>query len=205
MYTGLTGALKIEDEKGQQTTIAYISGWSLNDQSEIIEKRKIGKTYKEAYAGTQSWSASADGVVVFEKNYGQQELFRAKHEGKKIKLLFYLHDSSKDPTVEDAWLEGYGLIESVSIDLSAEGSASISISIRGTEELSLHAIGRDIKTNSEVCAENVFMKIEVDEKGYLVASVDEENASRISQREDDMGSITGIEVLLGKKIIRGGN
>ena len=208
MYTGLTGALKIGDDF---ETVAYISGWSLDDQTEITEIRKVGQRYKEAYAGVQSWSASADGVVVFEDRdgrIGQQQLFRTKHEGDKVMLRFYLHDSRKPYANEDVWFEGYGLIESLSVDLSAEGVANISISIKGTGALNLISLplNRELGTGDRIDVVREFLDLKVNTDGILEASYDAEHEDRIEPIMNEAEN-TGIRVTLGKGIIRskGGN
>jgi len=135
MYTGITGALKIGERKQR---VAYISGWNVEDMSEIIEVTKIGKAHKEAYVGHQSWNASADGAIVFEGNNSQAELFEAKHKGDKIEMTFQLKDG--------VFLKGQCYIESLGIGLTAEGHGTISISVKGCGMLTVCANGRNIKS-----------------------------------------------------------
>ena len=71
MYTGLTGALKITHKDFGPATLAYISGWSIEDKTEVVETTKLGRIHKDAVTSFQSWSASADGVVVFENDRSQ--------------------------------------------------------------------------------------------------------------------------------------
>lgn len=127
MYSGLLGKLMIESKE-----IGYISNWSVEDTTDVIEITQLGKEYKEKKAGLQSWSASADGAVDFTSTSGQVELFTAKHAGTKVKCDFYLYIKSGKPSV---FFSGYGYIESLSVDLSAEDKGNISISISGTGKL----------------------------------------------------------------------
>ena len=126
MYTGLTGKLEIALEEngtfGTSTEVAYISNWSVEDTTDIIEVTKLGKEYKEKQPGLQSWSASADGTVVFDGN-SQIALFKAKHDGTLVQCAFYLDTG--------VVFTGNGYIESLSVDLSAEDKGNISISISG--------------------------------------------------------------------------
>ena len=185
MYIGLTGALSINNKR-----VAYISGWSIEDNSEIIKVRKIGSSFADGYAGMQSWSASANGAVVFEGNggCGQQKIFRAKHQGEKVDLNFYLKDGS------DAF-SGTGLIESLSVDLAAEGTANISISIKGTGILALDAVGKAIKTDEVVSS--AFLEFGIDDDGELVAKLDRINENRVEHVEAE----NKIKVQLGRNII----
>jgi len=150
MYTGLTGALKVGNRK-----VAYISGWSIEDTSEIIETTKVGQSHKEAFAGRQSWSASADGVIVFAvpvdgmnefDSTGQAELFKAKYDGTPVELSLYLDVVSEKKTC----FFGKGYIESLSVDSSSGQAAKISISIKGTGRLDLMANGKHVRDGVEM-------------------------------------------------------
>jgi predicted secreted protein len=126
MYTGLTGKVTIKENTTEQI-IAYISNWSVEDKVELIEVAKLGKRVKDKIAGLHSWTASADGAIDFANSSNQTALFAALHNGTKLDFKFYL-----DTSVVFA---GVGLIESLSIDLSAEDKGNVSISISGVDEL----------------------------------------------------------------------
>jgi len=128
MYTGVTGAVKIG--KGTAATVAYISNWSIEDSSDIIEITKLGSKYKEKAVGMQSWSASADGAVDFTDG-SQTALFAAKHNGDEVNCNFYLDTTAN----KEVFFTGKGFIESLSVDLSAEDKGNISISISGNGAL----------------------------------------------------------------------
>jgi len=170
MYTGLTGALYIEEANkipSNPQRVAYISGWNIENTTEIIEMLKVGKVHKDAYTGHQSWSASAEGAVVFEEK-GQEELFIAKRQGKKIKLDFYL-DIDKG-----TYFYGHGYIESLNIDFSAADAAKIAISVKGTGPLDLYVEGKNFATEER--KQEMFFKFTVDEEsGKLLVVTDEVN------------------------------
>ena len=132
MYTGLTGKVEIvtTGTGAYSGTVAYISNWSVEDTSDIIEMTELGQGFKKKKAGLQSWSASADGAVVFSDN-GQKTLFAAKHAGTRVTCKFYLDKT----TGSEVLFSGDGYIESLSVDLSAEDKGNISISISGDGEL----------------------------------------------------------------------
>ncbi|MDR1905394.1 MAG: hypothetical protein LBQ27_00555 [Clostridiales bacterium] len=142
MYTGLTGKITIAEKAsgtyGTELTIGYISNWSVEDNSDIIEFSEFGGSspagagYTVKRPGQQSWSASADGAVSFENGKNQSALFSAKNQRKEIKLRLYL--SAADNT----YFEGTGFIESLSADMSAEDKGNISISVSGNGKLSLY-------------------------------------------------------------------
>ncbi|MDR1094569.1 MAG: hypothetical protein LBL66_10530, partial [Clostridiales bacterium] len=80
-------------------------------------------------SGQQSWSASADGAVSFENGKNHDKLFVMKNDREEAKFCFYLS------TTENTYFEGYGFIESLSVDLSAEDKGNISISISGNSHV----------------------------------------------------------------------
>ncbi|MCL2797025.1 MAG: hypothetical protein FWD58_03100 [Firmicutes bacterium] len=162
MYTGLTGALKVYLD-GNWGTVAYISGWSIDDSAEIIETTKIGEVHKDAFAGMQNWSASADGAIVFNGNDAQAALFMAKQAGLKIKLQFFLDDKSNVTNGKSTYFSGYGYIESLSVSLSAEDKGNISIGIKGTGKLKLRVNGRVCKVEDQ----QFFTEREVDAEALI--------------------------------------
>lgn len=135
MYTGLTGKLSIgvtSSEESQSVStlpaLAYISNWSIEDTVELIEVSVLGNKTKNKLAGLRGWTASAEGAIEFtDAANGHKALFEAMHEGKQVTCVFYLDDAT--------CFVGKGLIESLSVDLSAEDKGNISISISGLEEL----------------------------------------------------------------------
>ena len=123
MYTGLTGKITVG---GQE--VAYISNWSVEDTVELIEVTQLGKRTKDKIAGMCGWTAAAEGAIEFGGEKGHEALFDAMHKGNKVSCEFYLDTNIK--------FSGNGMIESLSIDLSAEDKGNISISISGCDELS---------------------------------------------------------------------
>ena len=124
MYTGLTGRLTVDGKK-----VAYISNWSVENSVEIIEFASLGKSTRHKKAGLKSWTASADGTIVFGLVDGRdschKDLFDAMNSGKPVNCEFYLD------TKNNTKFTGCGLIESLSVDLSTEDKGNISISISG--------------------------------------------------------------------------
>ena len=140
MYTGVTGKVTVGG-----TTLAYISNWSIEDTTEIIEVARLGSPFKHKEAGLQSWSASADGAVEFAANSGHAALFTAKRNGTPVQCEFFLTDgrtSINVPTPNNnqaaVRFVGSGLIESLSVELLAEDKGNIAISIAGIGGLGLH-------------------------------------------------------------------
>ncbi|MCL2177315.1 MAG: phage tail tube protein [Firmicutes bacterium] len=124
MYTGLTGKIKIDGE------VAYISNWSVDTSREIIEVAELGKPYKKKVAGSASWSASADGTVVFGSGAdSHSKLFVAMNSGEPVECEFILNENAS------VKFTGKALIESLSVDLSAEDKGNISIALSGIDAL----------------------------------------------------------------------
>lgn len=145
MYTGLTGSISIDSNVTTGTPVpkpvAYISNWSIEDTTDVIEITELGKEWKNKKAGLQSWSASADGAIVFETDItktGHKDLFNAKHNRQKVQVKLFLNDKTITGSVEDVYFLGNGYIESLSVDLSAEDKGNISISVSGSGELCLY-------------------------------------------------------------------
>ena len=181
MYTGITGALKIANKLGIYSTIAHISGWSIEDNTEIISKTELGCDDKKAFAGYQSWSASADGAVVFNSAGTHETLITAKQLGTKVAIRFYLLDSELDNKNEKStYFCGEGYIESISVNLSAEDKGNISISIVGDGPLALYVDDRNVITQAtERKNEYLRMRIKDDGNLYLTVSDDFEGTARV--------------------------
>lgn len=128
MYTGLTAKLAIAE-----TTVAYISNWSVEETRDIIEITKLGSKNKEKIPSLYGWSASADGTADFTTGSGHKELRDAMLAGTKVKAKFYLNDST--------YLTGEAYVESLSMDISAEDKGNISISLSGDGDLALTVNG----------------------------------------------------------------
>ncbi|MCL2797034.1 MAG: hypothetical protein FWD58_03145 [Firmicutes bacterium] len=122
MYTGLTGKIEIASVE-----VAYISNWSVEDTVELIEVPVLGERTKGKISGLRGWTASADGALEFSGDGSHAALFDAMHNGTKVECKFYLNTT--------LYFKGTGMIESLSIDLSAEDKGNISISISGVDEL----------------------------------------------------------------------
>lgn len=135
MITGVTAKLTLNDAK-----IAYISGWSIDNSREMLEISTLGMTDKEFLPGVKDWSASAEGLLDFTYNGGentnQKSIIESIKNGEIVKFEFVL-DTVNDNGVEKIknGFEGTALIESVTIEAGAGELAKISISIVGVSEL----------------------------------------------------------------------
>ncbi|MDE6677250.1 MAG: hypothetical protein K2K12_06045 [Clostridia bacterium] len=173
MYTGLTGAIKFSSS---DSPVAYISGWSLEDKTEIIDSSEFNSATKKSLAGTKSWSATADGVVSFEEGDGQIQLLEAKNKGTKLHLDLYLDISQKTKT----YFSGECYIESLSFDLASDGVANISISVVGEGELEYIVNRQPGKGN----AEDRKITFAIGEDGHLIAQVPERLKSHVEHKEN---------------------
>ncbi len=124
-YTGLTASLKI----GENKPVAYISNWSVEETKDTIELTKLGVGYKEKIPSLYSWSASADGTADFTDTANQDTLRNAMINGTPVTVNFYLDSKT--------YLTGTAIVESMSLDISAEDKGNISISLSGTDQLQL--------------------------------------------------------------------
>ncbi|MCL2860929.1 MAG: hypothetical protein FWE22_00740 [Firmicutes bacterium] len=131
IYTGVTGKVTIGGE------VAYISNWSVESTREIVEVPELGKKFKQKVAGQANWTASADGTVCFGSDgiSGHKNLFDAMNDGTRVKCEFFLLDPAKAKGMAAVKFDGLALIESLSVDLSAEDKGNISISVSGCGSL----------------------------------------------------------------------
>ena len=153
MYTGLTGRLRIRrlNSTGDiapnlpADDIAFISNWNVETSVEVIEAASLGQPTRRKKAGLRNWTASADGTICFAATTpvsGHQRLFDAMNNGDEVRCEFFLDIGAVAvPSVSAARDQvrfvGNGIIESLSIDLSAEDKGNISISINGSGPLAL--------------------------------------------------------------------
>lgn len=133
MYTGLNGYLKADGEK-----IAYISNWSVEETKDMLEVTSLGSdavgklAAKDKIPTLYSWSASASGAADFATGKGHRELREKMLSGGAVEVGFYLDG-------ETVFLSGTAVIESMSLDISAEDKANISISLQGIGKLAYTA------------------------------------------------------------------
>lgn len=150
MYKGITGALKTVDIFGQYKTIAYISGWSVEDSTEMVDVTEFSSVNKRIIPGAKSWHASSDGIVSFEGENSQDILFDALNKGKELTFHFYLNDAdNQSGNEESVYFCGAGYIESVGVELTSEDVGKISISVAGTGKLALRKGDADIASAHE--------------------------------------------------------
>ena len=173
MYTGMTGALKVVNALGIPSPVAYISGWSVEGKTEMIERTKVGEVGRQIVPGFQSWSASANGTVYFDGAGGHDELFAAQYNGTKLLFHFYLNDGKITPSGKNTYFCGEGYIETMSIDLSAEDKGNISISVAGTGALELYVDDKNVMTGAEHKQKET-IEFNIDDNGILYANVPDE-------------------------------
>lgn len=124
LYTGVTGYIKVGS-----TTIAHMSSWEVELSKEIIEVVSFGNDYKEKVPSIKDWSASADGAADFDTSSGQADLVTAFEDGTLLTFGFGI--------TETTFFEGTGYIESLSITNEADGNVSLSISVAGSNAITL--------------------------------------------------------------------
>ncbi len=121
VYDGVAGSVKIGGK-----AVAHMSEFSLELTRDIKDGTFFGGDgYKEKKAGAKDWSASFNGVADFTTDTSQKELIDAFEAGTLVEAAFYLNETT--------YFTGSALIESLSIDNSAEDGPNIDISLAGTK------------------------------------------------------------------------
>lgn len=121
VYDGVAGSVK-----AGESAIAHMSDWSLELTREIKEGSYFGGDgYKEKKGGIKDWSASCSGACDFVTDSTQKELLAKYESGETVECGFYLDEAT--------YFTGNGIIESITIDNSAEDGPNIDISIAGTK------------------------------------------------------------------------
>ena len=121
-YSGLTAKMTVDG-----ATVAYVSNFSVEQTRDVTETSYLGEDAKEKSYGLYSWTASADGTADFVGDAAQAALHNAMKNRKTVNVVFYLNTT--EGAIET--LSGTGLIESLSLEMSAEDKGSISIGISG--------------------------------------------------------------------------
>ncbi len=129
LYSGVTGKLSIKVGSAAAVDIVHMSGWSVELTKEILEVPSFGSEYKEKVPSIKDWSASADGSADFASDGGQKALVDAFESGAVLEASFYLDTTT--------FLTGDCYIESLNIEHAADGKADISISLAGSEAVTL--------------------------------------------------------------------
>lgn len=126
-YTGVTAKITVKEGSAEKT-IGYISNWSVEEKRDIVEYTQLGVKTKGKLPSTYGWTASADGAADFETASAQKTLRTAMLNGTAVNVKFYLDNTT--------FLTGSAYVDSLSIDISAEDKANVSISLNGIGELS---------------------------------------------------------------------
>jgi hypothetical protein len=181
MYTGITGAIEITNLLRQPTKLAYVSGWNVENSTEMVEVTEFSSVDKKVLPCSRSWRASADGTISFETTNGQQILFDAMNKGRKMLFYFYLNHSENDK--ENTFFCGEGFIESLSVNLSAEDVGKVSISVVGNDKLALYINNQDVTTEYIHIPEKFDFSIGKD--GHLYANVPEKFKDNVWLNDED--------------------
>lgn len=128
LYTGVTGYIKL-GEKASAKKMAHMSSWEVELSKDIIEVVSFGNSYKEKVPSIKDWSASCDGAVDFDTDAGQRDLVDAFEKGTLLTFGFGITD--------EIFMEGTGYIESLTITDEADGNVSLSISVAGSNAITL--------------------------------------------------------------------
>lgn len=123
-YTGLTAKLTVGGN-----TVAYISNWSVEETREAIEITKLGSMTKEIVPSLYSWTASAEGTADFDTDTSQTAIRQAMINGEFVEVKFYLS--------ENKYMTGTALVNSFSVNISAEDKGGVSISLTGQGSLAM--------------------------------------------------------------------
>ena len=122
-FTGLTASVKIGGS-ASATTLAYISGVTLNLEKEIIEILAFGMTFKEKVPAVKDWSLDCDGTVALAAGGTQEQLYNAFDSGDPLTIGIYLDDKT--------YFEGTGYVQSFNIDAAPDDKINLSCSIAGS-------------------------------------------------------------------------
>lgn len=128
LYTGVTGYIKIGTAPSAKS-LAHMSSWEVELSKDIIEVVSFGNSYKEKVPSIKDWSASAEGAVDFDTESGQKQLLDAFENGTLLTFGFGITDT--------IFMEGTGYIESLTITDEADGNVSLSISVAGSNAITL--------------------------------------------------------------------
>ena len=128
LYTGVTGYIKL-GERASAKSLAHMSSWEVELSKDIIEVVSFGNDYKEKVPSIKDWSASAEGAVDFDTESGQKQLLDAFENGTLLTFGFGI--------TETIFMEGTGYIESLTITDEADGNVSLSISVAGSNAITL--------------------------------------------------------------------
>jgi len=139
IYTGATAKLKYGNQ-ANKTEVAYISNFSFETKREYIEVAILGAKTKEVIPNFFSWTGSAEGAIGYEERATQLSLYDSMLNGKKVEFWFYIFEGiveAEGGITKGQGYHGFGYIESMNMDTSAEDKTGISISVKGIGDLTL--------------------------------------------------------------------
>lgn len=120
-FTGLTAKVSIGNPA---ETLAYISGFDLTLEKDVIEILQFGAQFKEKVPAIKDWSASIDGTAALSKTGSQKKLYDAFSSGEAIKVEIYLDDNT--------YFSGSALVSSFNISGAPDDKINLTAELSGT-------------------------------------------------------------------------
>lgn len=118
-FTGLTASVKVGG-----VLLAYIEGFDLDLEKDIIEILQFGAQYKEKVPAIKDWSASVDGTVALVKNGSQAKLLQAFESGNLLEIGIFLDDNT--------YFQGNGYVSTFHIDGAPDDKLNLSAEFAGS-------------------------------------------------------------------------
>lgn len=112
-HTGVEGVIKVGS-----ATVAEVTGFSFNIDSELIPQKKLGDTFESFKAGTRSWKGELQAHWDETDTNGQQALQAAILAGTSVTLNLY----PEGATTGDSYYTGTAFLNTLSIDIADNDS-----------------------------------------------------------------------------------
>ena len=119
-YTGLTAKVSIGEPS---VTLAYISGFDLTLEKDIIEILQFGAEFKEKVPAIKDWSASVDGTVAISTDGSQKQLYDAFSSGDLLKIEIYLDETT--------FFSGSGYVQNFNISGAPDDKLNLTCEFAG--------------------------------------------------------------------------
>lgn len=122
---GVSYVIYAEDALGELVKIAGQRGGSLEMTTGSIDisSKDSDQAWYDAIAGQKSWSISTDALLVINEESGYELLEEAFLQGKRLPIELSTPSASK--------FKGNVLVESLSMDLNHDDTATYSVSLTG--------------------------------------------------------------------------
>ena len=122
-YTGLTASVKL-GANATAEVIAYISGFDLNLEKQIIEILAFGMTYKEKVPAVKDWNASVDGTVAIATGNSQKDIYDAFESGDVLVIGVYLDETT--------YFEGNAYVQNFNLSAAPDDKISLKCDFAGS-------------------------------------------------------------------------